>query len=390
MIGATAESAAPPVLLDRPRSDEPLRIVHVDTERTWGGGQRQVRWLVDGLQRRGHRNWVVVRTGTRLAEELSGAGVAVVPSRPRVEWDPAAALRLRALLAAVGADIVHAHTGHAVALCALAGARARLVVTRRVALPLRRNPVTRWKYGCAARIIAVSGHVREILRSCGIAPERIGVVRSGVDPLRPAVAAGAATLEALGVGGRRPLVVMVSALVPPHKDPETFVAAVAAARAAGCDCTALLVGAGPLAAAAERARVRAGLGGSLRLAGERRDALELLAAADVAVLSSRGEGLGTTLLDAMLAGVPVVATAAGGVREVVRDGVDGLLVPVGDGAALGAAIARVLADRSLRDRLVAAGRERVREFSIERTVEGTLGEYRMAMAFGRSRGSAGV
>ena len=388
MIGVTAGWAAP-------RPDEPLRIVHVDTERTWGGGQRQLRWLADGLERRGHRNWAAVRPGTRLAEELSEAGVAVAPSHPLAEWDPAAVLRLRALLAAVGADVVHAHSGHAVALCALAGAgrgretRARLVVTRRVALPLRRNPVTRWKYGRAARIIAVSGHVREVLCACGIAADRIGVVRSGVDPGRPPVPAGAAALEALGVDGRRPLVVMVSALVPPHKDPETFVAAVAAARAAGCDCTALLIGAGPLAAAADRARLRAGLGGFLRIVGERRDALELLAAADVAVLSSRGEGLGTSLLDAMLAGVPVVATAAGGVREVVRDGVDGLLVPVGDGAALGAAIARVVADRGLRERLAAAGRERVKEFSIERTVEGTLDEYRIAMAAGRSGESAG-
>jgi glycosyltransferase involved in cell wall biosynthesis len=73
-----------------------------------------------------------------------------------------------------------------------------------------------------------------------------------------------------------------------------------------------------------------------------------------------------------------VATAAGGVREVVRDGVDGLLVPVGDAAALGSAIARVLADRDLRTSLVAAGRERVLGFSIEQTVEGTLREYRIA------------
>ena len=391
VIDATAERAAPPARAGWPAPDDALRVVHVDTERSWGGGQRQLRWLAEGLQRRGHRNWAAVRPGTRLAEELARVGVAVVPVHPLVEWDPAAALRLRALLTAVGADVVHAHTGHAVALCALAGARmpTRLVVTRRVALPLRRNPVTRWKYGRAARIIAVSGHVREVLCACGIAADRIGVVRSGVDPGRPPVPAGPVTLEALGVGGRRPLVVMVSALVPPHKDPETFVAAVAAARAGGCDCTALLIGAGPLAAAADRARLDAGLGESLRLAGERRDALELLAAADVAVLSSRGEGLGTTLLDAMLAGVPVVATAAGGVREVVRDGVDGLLVPVGDGAALGAAIVRVLADRGLRERLVAAGRERVKEFSIERTVEGTLNEYRMALAAGRTRGSPG-
>jgi glycosyltransferase involved in cell wall biosynthesis len=332
-----------------------------------------------------------VRPGTRLAAELAAAGVPVLPFAPVVEWDPAAARRLRTFVREVRADLIHAHSGHAVALAALAslGTRTRLVVSRRVALPLHRNPVTRWKYARAGRIIAVSTHVQEVLRAGGLAASRIGVVRSGVDLARVPSPARESTLAALGVDGRRPLVVMVSALVAPHKDPVTFVAAVAAARAAGCDCQALLIGAGPLATSADRARRRAGLNGALRLTGYRGDALELLAAADVAVLTSRDEGLGTTLLDAMQAGVPIVATAAGGVREVVRDGVDGLLVPVGDAAALGAAIARVVADGELRAALVAGGRERVKEFSIERTVEATLGEYRKAASARRAPSGTG-
>jgi L-malate glycosyltransferase len=362
--------------------EEPFRIVHVDTERTWGGGQRQLHLLATRLRGQGHRSWSAVRPGTQLSAELADADLPVVPLAPAVEWDPVAVRRLRTLLRSVDADVVHAHSGHAVALAALAsaGTRTRLVVSRRVALPLRRNPVTRWKYGRAARIIAVSEHVRDVLRAGGISDGRIGVVRSGMDLARRPAPAREATLASLGVDRRRPLVVMVSALVPPHKDPGTFVAAVAAARAAGCDCQALLVGGGPLAGETERAGRRAGLEGALRLTGFRSDALELLAAADVAVLSSRDEGLGTTLLDAMQVGVPIVATAAGGVREVVRDGVDGLLVPVGDGAALGAAIARVLSDRALGEALVASGRERVRAFSIERTVRATLRQYRMAMS----------
>ncbi len=359
----------------------PLRIVHVDTERSWGGGQRQLCLLATRLKGQGHRSWAAVRPGTQLAAELARAGLPVVPLAAAVEWDPVAVHRLRTLLTSVAADVIHAHSGHAVALAALAsiGTRTRLVVSRRVALPLRRNPVTHWKYGRAARIVAVSEHVRDVLRAAGISDERIGVVRSGVDLGQHPAPARAATLASLGVDRRRPLAVMVSALVPPHKDPGTFVAAVAAARAAGCDCQALLVGAGPLAGATERASRRAGLDGALRLTGFRSDALELLAAADVAVLSSRDEGLGTTLLDAMQAGVPIVATAAGGVREVVRDGLDGLLVPVGDGAALGASMARVLSDRELGAALVASGRERVKAFSIERTAEAMLRQYRMAM-----------
>ncbi len=385
----TGAASAPAVLSPSEASQgEPLRVVHVDTERSWGGGQRQCRWLCEGLLRRGHRVWAAVRPGTRLAAELAEARVPVLALAPVVEWDPVAARRLRSLVKDVGADVIHAHSGHAAALAALAsaGTRARLVISRRVALPLRRNPLTRWKYARAARIVAVSEHVREVLRSGGVPADRMGVARSGVELGWCPSPAPDATLAALGVDRLRPLVVMVSALVPPHTDPATFIAALAAARAAGCDCQALLVGAGPLAASAERAKRRAGLNGALHLTGFRDDALELLAAADVAVLASRDEGLGTTLLDAMRAGIPVVATAAGGVREVVRDGVDGLLVPVGDAVALGAAIVRVLSDGRLRRALVASASERVKEFSVERTVEATLAEYGMAIADHSVRG----
>lgn len=379
MTGIAAVATDPSVRGSPADGAASFSVVHVDTERTWGGGQRQLSLLAKGLRERGHRVWAAVRPGTRLAAELSGDGVPVVPVAPLSEWGLSTVRRLRKLLTNVRADVVHAHSGHAVALAALAsaGTPTRLIVTRRVALPLRRNPLTRWKYRRAERIIAVSEHVRDVLQAGGIARGRIGVVRSGADLTPVPSRARDAALAALGLDRGRPLVVMVSALVPPHKDPETFVRAVAAARSAGCDCRALLIGGGPLAAAAERAVRRAGLDGSVRLTGFRDDALELLGAADVAVLSSRDEGLGTTLLDAMWAGVPIVATEAGGVTEVVRDGVDGLLVPIGDAAALGAAIVRVLSNAPLRRALVCSGRERVKEFSIDRTVEGTLREYEL-------------
>lgn len=366
--------------------DGALRVVHVDTERTWGGGQRQVHALATGMERRGHRNWVVARPRTLLAAALARDGVPVVPLSPAFEWDLVAVSRLHACVRRVRADVVHAHTAHAVALSALAiaGTDAQLLITRRVALPLRRNPLSHWKYGRSARFIAVSNRVHSVLCACGVVPERISVVHSGVDVGRPASPASDATLLGLGIDPRRPLAVMVSSLVPPHKDPETFLAAIAAVRGAGGDIQALLVGDGPLASFTERVRRRLGLESVVRLTGFRGDAVELLASADVAVLSSRDEGLGTTLLDAMVAGVPVVATAAGGVPEVVRDGVDGLLVPVGDGAALGAAIQRVLRESGLGTALVAAARERVKQFSIERTVEGTLDVYR---ALGRTGGA---
>jgi glycosyltransferase involved in cell wall biosynthesis len=369
--------------------DQVLRVIHVDTERTWGGGQRQVHALATGMERRGHRNWVVTRPQTWLAAALARDGVPVVPLSPTFEWDPVAASRLHDCVCRVGADVVHAHAAHAVALSALAitGTPARLLVTRRVALPLRRNPLSRWKYARPDRIIAVSERVKRALCADGIAAERITVVKSGVDLRSRAPRASAATLASLGLLPGRPLVVMVSSLVPPHKDPQTFLAAVAAARAAGHEIQALLIGGGPLTGTALRARRSLGLDGIVQFAGFRRDAVELLAAADLAVLSSRDEGLGTTLLDAMAAGVPVVATAAGGVPELVRDGIDGLLVAVGDASALGAAIGRVLCEPALRSALAASGRQRVQQFSMDRTVEGTLAVYRTLGPGGAAAGS---
>jgi len=210
------------------------------------------------------------------------------------------------------------------------------------------------------------------------------VVRSGIDVGHVAAPASAATLRALGIEPGRPLIVMVSSLVPPHKDPATFLAAIAALRLSNGDVQALLVGDGPLAGPAMRLGRRLGLERTVRMTGFRADADRLLAAADVAVLSSRDEGLGTTLLDAMAAGVPVAATAAGGVTEIVRDGVDGLLVPVGDGPALGAAIGRLLRDEGVRAAVVASARERVQQFSVDGMVEGTLAVYR---ALGRGDGT---
>jgi len=353
----------------------------VDTERTWGGGQRQVAWLAAGLVRRGHAACVLARPDSRYADELRGSGVDVVPLAPVAEWDLLAAARVRAAARRFGADVVVAHAAHAAALAAFAtaGTDLRFVVTRRVALPLRRSALSRWKHRRADLIVAVSHRVRDALIADGVDGERIRVVRSGVDLGRQARPADEATLRELGLDPGRPIAVMVSSLIPPHKDPVTFLCAIAAARRLRPDVQGLLVGGGPLRAVAERTRVALGLEGAVVLAGHRDDAEHLLAAASVAVLSSRDEGLGTTLLDAMLWGVPVATTAAGGVREVVRDGVDGLLSPPGDGEALGAHVVAILDDGALRRRLVVSGRERVREFSADGMVEGTIDAYRRAL-----------
>jgi glycosyltransferase involved in cell wall biosynthesis len=174
-------------------------------------------------------------------------------------------------------------------------------------------------------------------------------------------------------------VVQVAALVP-HKDPVTFVRAVALVRNDVPDVRALLVGEGPLRDDVERERRRLGLEETLFLTGYRTDADAILAAADAVVLSSREEGMGSVLLDALAFGRPVAATAAGGIPDVIRDAETGLLSPVGDAEALAASVCRLLLDPPLTARLVSRGSVWVREFGIERAVERTLSVYHAVLA----------
>lgn len=357
----------------------PATVLHVDTERGWRGGERQVLWLSRGLATLGYRNVLGARPGEPLAVRTGAEGIETVPLAPAFEGDPRAALALRRAMRRHGVQLVHAHTAHAAALAALAtfGTGVPFVAARRVDFPLKRNAFTRWKYSRAAAIIAVSEAVGAMVRRARLQTPVL-VVPDGTDVRRAREPASRETLAALGVPRGAPLVVQVAQLVG-HKDPITFVDAIAAAREREPALHALLVGEGPLRGPVEEAVRARGLEGVLHCTGYRTDADALLASADVVALSSREEGMGSVLLDALVFARPVAATRAGGIPEVVRDGETGLLVPVGDGAALGAAIATLLGDPARAARMGAAARARAPEFSLEALAMRTRDVYEQVL-----------
>jgi L-malate glycosyltransferase len=354
----------------------PLSVLHIDTERGWRGGERQVFWLAQEMRRLGHRPIIAARPGDLLATRAAAAGLEVVPCDARGELDLRAAWKLRGAIQRLKVDAVHAHTAHAVTIGAIAvlGTRVPLVASRRVDFPLRRGPISKRKYGRAARIIAVSEAVKRVLISSGVPAAQIDVVADGTDIARPMLPAANGTLRQLGVPLGAPLVVQVAQLVP-HKDPLNFVRAMRTVIDAVPAAQALLVGEGPLRAQATEESRASHIDGQVHFTGYRADADSLLAAADVVVLSSREEGLGSVLLDSLVFGKPVAATRAGGIPEIVVDGQTGLLVPAEDPQALGTAIVRLLRDPDLRQRMGAAARRRAAEFSVGRMTERTIAIY---------------
>jgi len=178
--------------------------------------------------------------------------------------------------------------------------------------------------------------------------------------------------------------VTVARLRPP-KDVMTLVRAIALLPPGSARAT--VVGDGPERAdLAEEVR-RLGVEGAVDLVGEREDVADLLAAADVFALPTLSEGLPMSVLEAMAAGLPVVAAAAGGVPELVEDGQTGILVPPGRPDALAAALGRLAADPALRRRLGGAGRRRAEaHFDIEACRRAHVDLYRELLAARGVRG----
>jgi glycosyltransferase involved in cell wall biosynthesis len=305
-----------------------LLVVHLDLEAGWRGGERQVAWLVEGLSERGLRQIAVARRRQPLALRLATIpGVEVSPVSGRV----AAWLALPAPRRGV---IYHAHTGGTIPLAVLRARRGAVsLVTRRLDLPPRRWPI------CAAdHVVAISSAVATVLQASGLPADRISVIPSAIDLGRRNEPGDRARLRAsLAIPGDAVVGLTIAALSD-QKDPLTLVRALVHTPTSYVH---LWVGDGPLRHAVENAAKKLGVASRLHCLGFDPDPDRWFAAADLFVLPSVHEGLGTVLLDAFLFGVPVVSTAIRGTSDILRNNETALLCPVRDPRALAGCIAEV-------------------------------------------------
>ncbi len=358
-----------------------MRVLHLLTTLDRGGAENQVAALCRALAARGRVEPMVayLKGPGELAAGLMAAGIPVARLGAEGTGWPAAIGRAISLLRDTRPDIVHTHLFKADLLGTLlarrCGARA-LVSTKHNEDPYLRRPIGRWMGRRAAhradRVVAISSAVESFLRSTLDLPDgKVAVIRYGLDPDLPPTAAGASFRARIGVDPGAPLAVAVARLTA-QKGLDALVDAAAILRSRIPDLRVALVGRGEDEASL-RARVRSrGLGETVLFADFLADPAPAYAAADVVVLPSRWEGFGLAALEAMAAGRPVVASAVGGLPEVL--GETGRLVPPGDAKALAEALAETLSESGLAEvRSGRAGeslRERVRrEFPLDRAVE---------------------
>ncbi|MBN1297179.1 glycosyltransferase family 4 protein [bacterium] len=360
-----------------------ITVVHIDTERTWRGGEGQVHHLVSRLPADRFRSIVAAPIKSALIDRVRRDGIPVIPLRSRGEISIRQYLDLVRGVRHFSANIIHVHTSHGLVSAGFVRDRVRsgikIVYSRRTDFHLRTGflGISKRKYLWGAdRIIAVSDAIRTVLAEDGIPADRVLTIHSGIDVDRFDWAAdGVDVRQEWGIPTGVLCVGMVAALAP-HKDPMMFLRAVEIVGQEYPDTWFMIIGAGTMWNNVVDAQRRSSVGDRIVLTGFRTDVPRLLAAIDVFCMSSREEGLCTSILDAMAMGKPVVATVAGGIPEAVGDGVTGLLSPIGDAKAFANNIMAILADHVFRRRLGCAGRHRVTEkFSIQRTVARTAEVY---------------
>jgi len=298
-----------------------IATLHLDTGREMRGGQWQAFYLVEQLAAAGHRATLLARPGSPLLGRALEKGL---DARP---------LRLREFLKlAPSFDLVHAHDARSHTLASLLPRP--FVVSRRVAFPVRGSAASRWKYSRPSRYIAVSNYVKRMLAGSGIAEDKIDVVYDGI-PLPPAPRFSA----------RKTIVAIDS------DDPGK--------------------GKSLIEDAARKAQINVLFSKNLTAD---------LNGAALFVYISDSEGLGSAVLLAMAAGVPVLASAVGGLPEIVEAGVTGLLTgnsseQIADG------MLRMMADEALRERLGRSGRARVEQaFTTEHMMRNTVRLYEKVLA----------
>lgn len=351
-----------------------MRVLLVDLERSWRGGQSQALLLLRGLRARGHAAELVAPAGSALAERAALAGITVYVTATK-ERRLAAARVLRRLLRGNRVDIVHANEAHALTAAWLARAHkhAPLVAARRVVFPLSSGYISMARYRAATCIIAISQAVREQLLAAHIDPQRIDIVADGVEV--PPRVSEERRLRARARWGfaQKDQVLSLVAPFTAEKGHTLLLDAFAALRRDAPQARLLLAGDGPLQPALEARARAANLADEVRFAGFVDDVDEIYAACDVFVFPSLSEGAGTSLLSAMANALPVVALARGGVKEIIDHGSNGLLVQEAWPAPFASAVARLLANPELARHLGEAARDTViAKFSADRMVDATL------------------
>ncbi len=359
-----------------------MRVLHISSERSWRGGEQQMAYLISELDKYSVQNHVLCRENSEFhnycksnsivsyAKSFSGLGVITT------------AFALVKICKQY--DLIHAHTAkaHFVAfLAAIFGLKRPIIAARRVDFVPSASWLTKWRYSHQriVRVLCVSRKIKSIMDDyLPQIKDKTVMIHSGIDLSKFKNEKGERSIrEIYNIPSQHTLVCNTSALAD-HKDYFTFLdtAHKLVKNKAGMALRFIIFGDGPLKTEIKNYVEKLGLSNHVIMAGFVNNLNHLLPQADIFMITSKTEGLGTSVLDALASDLPVVATRAGGIPEMIIHEETGLLADVGDSEQLAKNVLRVISDKQLRHELVKNGASKALEFSKEKTAMNTLSIYR--------------
>lgn len=367
-----------------------IRVAHVSTALSWRGGEQQVFYLAEELAKIGGiAQWVFCAKGSVMAQRCHEAGLPYQVCTKGWSFNPFFAHSLAVFCRKNRLDLLHLHDPHAHNFAVLSadiwGNTTPFVLSRRVDFVPKNNRYTHYKYNHTAikKIVCVSESIRRVMLPHIEQAEKLEVIYSGIDLDRfapknekwPSMGSIGILRRQYNLSADTLLVGNVAALAP-HKDYYTFLDTARLLLANGFKARFLLIGEGGERVALAQYAAAIGVADHVIFTGFRTDIAQILPELDLMLVTSVEEGLGTSVLDAFVAGVPVVATQAGGLRELVQHQINGLNAPIKDAQNLAICTARLLVDGALRKKLTEQARLYVQDFSKEKTAQKTLALYK--------------
>lgn len=354
------------------------RILHISTADSWRGGEQQLAYLLEELQDRCHQV-VICAEGSEMQAHCEAKGYPHETAKKRISIDPGFARAIKKSCSDHQIELIHTHDSHAHSLSIIAasifGNSVPIVVSRRVDFPIQKSWFSQFKYnhGHVKRILCVSKEIMRITAQGINDLSKLKTVYSGIDRHKFSPRSGKLRKE-LGIKEETFLIGNTSALAD-HKDYFTWIDAAEKALRMDPKLRFLIIGKGPKEDELSSYLRLKNLGDAVRMIGFRKDIPQILADLDLFMITSKTEGLGTSIIDAFAAGVPVLATKAGGIPELVEDEKTGLLCEIEDASAFAERVIRLKSDPELRQKLKRGAAEKVKDFCKSKTADDTFAVY---------------
>ena len=363
-----------------------MKVLHLSAEKTWRGGEQQIAYLIEESLALGLQIHVACQTDSPFEAHCIRHSIPHSSLSFRKFAGLTAARALKKICRTFGISLIHAHSSiahSAAVLSASLGNPTPIIISRKVVIPLKRKITTRWKYNHPSikKIICVSDAVSQIVRASITDHQKLATVHDGIDLTRfQNIPRSRKIRDEFQISPDQKLIINIAALGH-DKDLFTFLRTakrvIEKTLKSSQSVHFLIAGSGPLREQLDSEIHRLGLTDHVTLAGFRQDIPELLQEADLFFTSSRSEGLGSSILDALASRKAVIATAAGGIPELIEDHKTGLLAPIGDDHALSAAILHLLEHPRLAQQLAENGYLRVeQQFQKRNMATKTISQYR--------------